>query len=205
MNLAPMTLAGIAIWNLAWSNHEARYPVQFDIVMKALDGQRCNRYRSEEFNQLAIDYGIWHERSVPMYYRHLLEIPDSKRWDEILLIVDTIGKHCDRFVPLARAKLSDPIVQQRALLFILAHGGRADAKAVVSLLLDLDLSSGKVSLILDCLKKFGGKEDINAIRQYGINSYAKNPKINWTYGVELCCKAIETRLEAEAKAATLNK
>ncbi len=134
-----------------------------------------------------------------MYYRHLKDKSKPQSFDNAMSLVRHIDKHTKAFVPFALDRLYDKGDQHTAIWFLHDFAGPTDAPAVSAFLMSLPADTASIRTALGCLQRIGGEEEITSLRQFVSKSYARNPKILWTIEVEPCIKAIEARLEVEAK------
>ena len=186
----------------AWFNVDQSYPLLMPKIQEALDvGFPIADWQIRRQEHL----GIYHERSVPIYLRHLSDAKNAGDYGQIFLIMMSINRYTHLFLPHAIKGLGIESQRGYSILYLTEYGKAKEANAVAALL-NLDkLSVADTRQVLTSLRSIGGREEIVALNIFVARALARNPKLNWAKEVEPCIKAIEARLEAEAKAAALKK
>jgi hypothetical protein len=195
---------GFILGSLQWSVLESRYSTIFPKILKTFSNSD-DLLHPEELPRLRKELGVYDARSIPMYLRHLGEEPHSRHFVTILIIVERINQCNTLFLPFARERLNEARSRPQAIAYIGKYGRPDDAKAVALLLLRPDVETGTIRQVLACLSKIGQQAELGVLASFVTKSRNENPNSKWSLEVDPCIKAIETRLEAEAKAAALKK
>ncbi len=184
--------------SIQWARLEENYNLVFPEILKTYSmnvfGDDIHKMR-----QTRVGLGAYNPTSIPMYYRHFREEPNTPHFVKVIVIVQQIGQHESIFLPFARASLNDRPSRSFAIAFIAKHGRAKDSEAVALLLLRPDINNDTIRQVLACLRQIGGNAEIDLLRRFVIKSVVEHPKSIWALEVDPCIQAIEQRLEAEEK------
>lgn len=153
----------------------------------------------EKARQIRKSLGAYQVTAIPMYWRHLKDEPESPDIVRILTIVQQIGEAEVIFLPFARKKLSDKHFRSYMIGFISKFGRAQDAKAVSALLLEPEIDTDTIRLVLRCLAKIGGEPELAVLDIFINKALDLEPRSKWSVEVDPCRNAIKTRLASTVK------
>ena len=191
-------LAGLLFGNQAWAAMGDQAPELMPQMLELYEKLRCGLI-DRALLQRSEAFGVHHVRMTPVYLRHLQIPENAKDLPTILNAVHNAKTHVRLFVPHAARALESESLKWDVLWYLSNHGTTREAKSVAVMLLKDKITIDQVRLILECLSKIGGKDEFDVLRTFIVKSIGENPKLIWQQEVDACRKAIEARLEAEAK------
>lgn len=191
-------LAGLLFGNQAWAAMGDQAPELMPQMLELYDKLKCGLIERELLQRVEA-FGVHHERMTPAYLEYLRDRRNEKDLPDILNAVHNTKTHVRLFVPHAARALESESLKWKVLWYLSNHGTTREAKSVASMLLKDKITTGEVRLILDCLSKIGGRDELDVLSTFIVKSIGENPKLIWQQEVDVCRKAIKERIEAEAK------
>lgn len=192
----------LAIGACAWSTIDAQYSIMTPRILSALELEPP--FSDADIWELE-SLGVYETRSVPLYLKHLSNPNNVGDTSRVLGVMLNIKSHASLFNPCAVRGLAHEKELHTSLAYLITFGTQNQARAVAAVLLNDDFKDNFPELVLRCLKKVGGKDELPILAKYSARNFARNRMPLLVVETSECINAIESRLEAEAMAAANKK